>query len=59
MEGQGNHGNGAPRALPDGFPSVEQLLEEISDLERSNRRDQRDLATERRIRDLRHVAGPA
>ena len=56
MEGQGNHGNGAPRSLPDGFPSVEQLLEEIADLERSNR-ERRDLETERRILDLRHVAG--
>ncbi len=56
MEGQGNHGNGTPRALPDHFPSVEELLEEIAELERSNL-ERRDLETERRILDLRHVAG--
>ncbi len=49
-------GNGTPGKLPDRYPSVEQLLGEIGDLERSNR-ERRDPETERRILDLRHVAG--
>jgi hypothetical protein len=51
-----DHGNGTPQGLPEDFPSIEELLQEIDELERSNA-ERRDPAAERRILDLRHVAG--